>query len=108
MKEQKRGRDFDRMIVEAVQGNFSFFAWQSHDGVVEKCEMKVRAFRKDYNEIELEVKEDQLDKLPKNCYWKSHHQHLCTGIIGIILNRSKKCLRWKDCKTCASTRLFFL
>ena len=45
MKEQKRGKDFDRMLVEAVQDNLSFFAWQSLGGVVDKCEMKVKAFR---------------------------------------------------------------
>ena len=65
MKVQKRGKDFDRMIVEAVQGNFSFFAWQSLGGVVEKCELKVKAFRKDYNEIELEVKAEQVEILAK-------------------------------------------
>ncbi|AUN96602.1 PilZ domain-containing protein [Bacteriovorax stolpii] len=65
MKEQKRGKDFDRMIVEAVQGNLSFFAWQSLGGVVEKCELKVKAFRKDYNEIELEVKSEQVEILAK-------------------------------------------
>lgn len=65
MKEQKRGRDFDRMVVEAVQANYSFFAWQSLGGVVEKCELKVKAFRKDYNEIELEVREDQVAMLGK-------------------------------------------
>lgn len=65
MKEQKTGKDFDRMIVEAVQGNFSFYAWQSLGGVVEKCEMKVKAFRKEYNEIELEVKPEHHDLLAK-------------------------------------------
>lgn len=65
MNEQKRSRDFDRMIVEAVQGNFSFFAWQSIGGNVEKCELKIKAYRKDYNEIELEVKNDQEDALAK-------------------------------------------
>jgi c-di-GMP-binding flagellar brake protein YcgR len=55
MNLQKRSKDFDRMIVEAVQGNYSFFAWQSVGGIVEKCELKIKAFRKDYNEIELEL-----------------------------------------------------
>lgn len=65
MKDQKSGKDFDRMIVEAVQGNFSFFAWQSLDGDVEKCELKIKAYRKDYNEIELEVKPEHHDLLAK-------------------------------------------
>ena len=65
MKEQKRTKDFDRMLVEAVQGNFSFFAWQSIGGVVEKCELKVKAYRKDYNEIELEFKPENKAALSK-------------------------------------------
>lgn len=65
MKEQKRSKDFDRMIIEAVQENVSFFAWQSIGGVVEKCELKIKAFRKDYNEIELELCEGQEEKLAK-------------------------------------------
>ncbi|MFA6237291.1 MAG: PilZ domain-containing protein [Bacteriovorax sp.] len=65
MKEQKRSKDFDRMIVEAVQDNYSFFAWQSIGGNVEKCELKVKAYRKDYNEIELELCPGQEDSLAK-------------------------------------------
>jgi hypothetical protein len=65
MKEQKTGKDFDRMIVEAVQGNFAFFAWQSIAGVVEKCELRVKAYRKEYNEIELDVKPERYESLAK-------------------------------------------
>lgn len=65
MKEQKRGKDFDRMIIEAVQSNYSFFAWQSLGGVVEKCELKIKAFRNDYNEIELEAKSTEEAALAK-------------------------------------------
>lgn len=65
MKEQKRSKDFDKMIVEAVLGNVSFFAWQSVAGIVEKCELKITAFRKDYNEIELELCAGQEDNLAK-------------------------------------------
>ncbi|MBC7429696.1 MAG: PilZ domain-containing protein [Bacteriovorax sp.] len=65
MKEQKTGKDFDRMIVEAVQGNFSFYAWHSFGGVVEKCELKVKAYRKDYGEIELDVKPEHHESLAK-------------------------------------------
>jgi len=65
MNEQKRSRDFDKMIVEAIQNNFSFFAWQSVAGNVEKCELVVKAYRKEYNEIELELKnpEDNMAKI---------------------------------------------
>lgn len=65
MKEQKRGKEFDRMIIEAVQSNYSFFAWQSLGGVVEKCELKIKAFRNDYNEIELEAKSSEEAALAK-------------------------------------------
>lgn len=65
MQERKKGRDFDRLIVEAVRENVSFFAWQSIDGIVEKCELKIKAYRKDYNEIELEVCKGQEEKLAK-------------------------------------------
>jgi hypothetical protein len=65
MKEQKIGKDFDRMIVEAVQGNMSFFAWQSLGGIVEKCELKVKAYRKDYGEIELDVRPEHYESLAK-------------------------------------------
>lgn len=65
MKEQKRNKEFDRMIIESVQEGVSFFAWQSVGGSVEKCEMKVKAYRKDYNEIELVACDGQDDKLAK-------------------------------------------
>lgn len=65
MNEQKKSRDFDRMLVEAVLGKYSFFAWQSIGGVVEKCEFKIKAYRKDYNEIELEIGTNQEEKLAK-------------------------------------------
>jgi c-di-GMP-binding flagellar brake protein YcgR len=65
MKEQKTGLNFNRMIVEAVQENYSFFAWQSLGGVIEKCELKIKAYRKDYNEIELEARPDQEEALSK-------------------------------------------
>jgi hypothetical protein len=65
MKTQKTGTNFSRMIIEAVQENYSFFAWQSLGGVVEKCELKIKAYRKDYNEIELEARPEQDEALVK-------------------------------------------
>jgi hypothetical protein len=65
MSELKRSRDFDRMIVEAIQENVSFYAWQSISGVVEKTELKIKAYRKDYNEIELEICEGEEDQMGK-------------------------------------------
>ncbi|MBY0416283.1 MAG: PilZ domain-containing protein [Bdellovibrionales bacterium] len=65
MKTQKTGANFNKMVVEAVQAGQSFFAWQSIGGVVEKCELKIKAYRKDYNEIELEARPDQEEALTK-------------------------------------------
>lgn len=65
MKTQKTGVNFNKMVIEAVQGGQSFFAWQSIGGVVEKCELKIKAYRKDYNEIELEARPDQEEALMK-------------------------------------------
>lgn len=65
MKDQKTGKNFNRMIIEAVQENYSFFAWQSLGGVIEKCELRIKAYRKDYNEIELEARPDQEESLSK-------------------------------------------
>ena len=63
MKLQKRSKDFDKMIVEAIKEGFSFFAWQSVGGNIEKCEMKVKAYRKDANEIELWICSGQENKM---------------------------------------------
>lgn len=62
---KKKGKDFDRMFIEAVQGNISFFAWSSVNNVIEKCELKIKAYRKEMNEFELEIKDGQQDKLPR-------------------------------------------
>ena len=65
MKEQKIGREFEKMITEAAHERISFFAWQSLGGVVEKCEFLIVAFRKENNEIELVVKEGDEETLTK-------------------------------------------
>ncbi len=65
MKEIKRSRDFDRLMIEAVTSGYSFFAWNSVGGVVEKCALKIKAYRKDYNEIELETVDGEEEKLGK-------------------------------------------
>ena len=51
------------MIIEAVQGNYPFYAWQSIGGVVEKCRLKLKAFRKDHNEMELVLEDDSVKSL---------------------------------------------
>jgi len=65
MKDTKRSKDFERLMVEAVQGGYAFFAWNSVAGVVEKCGLKIKAYRKDYNEIELELAPGEEEKLGK-------------------------------------------
>lgn len=55
MKEQIRDKKFDRMMIEAIQKKYSFFAWNSLNGVIEKIEFVSKAYRYDYNEIELEM-----------------------------------------------------
>jgi hypothetical protein len=63
MKEQKRNKTFDKNIIECIQKNYSFYAWNSLNGVIEKCEMKGKAFRNDYGEIEFEAREGNLKQL---------------------------------------------
>jgi hypothetical protein len=65
MNEQKKSKDFDKIIVEAVQENLSFYAWQSIGGIIEKCELKIKAYRKDYKEMELECCPGQENQLAK-------------------------------------------
>ncbi len=65
MKEVKKNKEFDKMIIEAVLGKYSFFIWQSIDGIIEKCETKIKAVRNDYNEIELAVEKNQEVQLEK-------------------------------------------
>lgn len=52
---KQTGKNVDRILVEVTQNNWSVFAWKSVNGVVNKCELKIKAFRKEYNEIEFEV-----------------------------------------------------
>lgn len=61
----RKGKSFDNMIIEAIQCNYIFLAWQAIDGEIEQCAMHVKLFRKEYNEIELEISEGQYEKLSK-------------------------------------------
>jgi hypothetical protein len=65
MKEQKRGKDFDKMLFEAIQEKYIFIAWLSINGIVEKCELGIKAFRKEYKEIELEISSGDNDQFLK-------------------------------------------
>lgn len=53
--ETKIGKSIDKIMIEAVTENFSAFAWKSLNGVIEKCEVKIKAFRTEFAEIEMEI-----------------------------------------------------
>lgn len=55
MKDKELGKDFENMMIESIQNKVPFYGWQSYGGILEKCELNVKAFRKDHGEIELEV-----------------------------------------------------
>ena len=59
------GKNFEKMMNEAIQKDFSFYAWQSIGGVIEKCELKILSFRKDYNIIELQLASPLINNLDK-------------------------------------------
>jgi hypothetical protein len=65
MKTQTRNKEFDKRIAECIQQNHSFFVWHSLNGVVEKCEMKGKAVRLEYGELELEAREGSEEDLNK-------------------------------------------
>ena len=65
MKEIARDRNFEKIIVETVQSQTAVIAWHSVNGVVSKCELRAKAFRKDYAEIELIVKDGKNDEFSK-------------------------------------------
>lgn len=59
------GKNFEKMMIEASQNNFSFFAWQSFNGIIEKCELKIKTYKKDYNIIEFEIESKDFDNIEK-------------------------------------------
>ena len=63
IKSQSTKKDFDKKIIEAIKKGFSVVAWNTFDGVVEKCDLKLKALRKDYSEIELECLPENIEKL---------------------------------------------
>lgn len=56
-------KDIEKILVESVQNAHSVFMWKSLNGVIEKCELKLRAIRKEYGEVELEIIEKETKKL---------------------------------------------
>jgi c-di-GMP-binding flagellar brake protein YcgR len=61
--EKKVGNNLDKIMVDTIQKSHSVYAWKSVNGVIEKCELKVKAFRKGYGEIELEVTEREVQNI---------------------------------------------
>lgn len=57
------GMTIDKLMIEAVQNQYSLFAWKSLNGEIEKCELKIKAFRKEVNEIELEITLNEKKKI---------------------------------------------
>ncbi len=51
----KRSRDIVKNLIEAVQNNYSVYAWSSIDGVVSKYELKTKAVRKSLEEVDFEI-----------------------------------------------------
>jgi hypothetical protein len=49
----RKENNIDKVLIEIIKDASSVFAWKSVDGVIKKTEFKIKAFRKDYNEIEL-------------------------------------------------------
>lgn len=66
MKGTKRSKNIERMIVEATKQGLSLFAWKasSHE-TIEKCEMKIKALRRDYNELELTPTDEYMTEVNK-------------------------------------------
>lgn len=61
--EKKIGQSIEKIMIEVVQNAHSVFAWKSLNGEIEKCELKVKAYRKEYNEIELEIVPSETKKI---------------------------------------------
>ncbi len=49
------GITIDKILIEAIQNQYSLYAWKSLNGEIEKCELKIKAFRKELGEVELEI-----------------------------------------------------
>ena len=63
MKTDKAKTDFDRKIIEALQKQHHIITWSSLDGVISKCQLSLKAFRREFNEIELKLEEKNLAAL---------------------------------------------
>jgi len=53
----------DKIMIEAIQNQYSVYAWKSLNGEVEKCELKIKAFRKELGEVELEIPTNENKKI---------------------------------------------
>lgn len=65
MKIEKAKRDFDKKIIEALKKQYHIVTWSSLDGVISKCQLSLKAFRRDYNEIEFKLEEQNLEAFKK-------------------------------------------
>ena len=65
MKELRKNKNFESMITEAIKNNYIFFAWQAIDGAIEQSELQIKSYRKEFNDIEFDIPEEQKDKFSK-------------------------------------------
>ncbi len=49
----RKEKSVEKVLIEIIQEGNSVFAWKSVEGVIKKTEFKIKAFRKEYNELEL-------------------------------------------------------
>ncbi len=65
MKVEKVNRDFDKKIVEAITKKFPVVAWNSINSVIYKTQLTLKAYRKDYSELEFNVPEESIEEFSK-------------------------------------------
>ena len=65
MKVEKVNRDFDKKIVEAITQKFQVVAWNSINSVIYKTQLTLKAYRKDYGELEFNIPEERAEEFSK-------------------------------------------
>lgn len=65
MKIEKVNRDFDKKIIEAITKKFPVVAWNSNNSVIHKTQLTLKAYRKDYGELEFNIPEEKQEEFVK-------------------------------------------
>ncbi len=63
MKEIVRDRNFEKKITDAIQMKSKVIGWQNLNDVISKCELIVKGYKKENNEIDLEISAKSSEKL---------------------------------------------